>query len=298
MKTSVIIVNYKTDDYVIQCINSLRRHCSRQDFEIIVVDNGAKTSGFSVQLGQLDVRYLDPQDNVGFGRACNLGAAVAIGHRLVFVNPDIVFTGDALALLKEGYDRFGENAIIGLNLIGVDGHPSYAAGRFPSLGVELMELFYAHRWMRSRYATLAVAQTYSDSEETCEVDYVCGALFGISKLAFERLGGFNPAIFLYFEETEMMFRHRQAGGRVHLMCKVTAVHEGSVSTGTDSDFKLSHMEYGRRIFYDTRYGGVTRLLTRVIRGLRLLLMYASKRRRIFVRLLPTALLARQVPPQQ
>ncbi len=297
MMHSVIIVNYKTDDYVIQCIASLRRHCSGHDFEIIVVDNGAKTSSFPAQLAQLNVRYLDPQDNVGFGCACNLGAAVAVGHRLAFVNPDIVFTGDALGLLKEGHDRFGDGSIIGLNLIGEDGRPSYAAGRFPSLGVELMELFYAHRWMRRRYATLAVAQTYSDSGDTCEVDYVCGALFGISKLAFERLGGFNLAIFLYFEETEMMFRHRKAGGLVHLMCKVTAIHKGSVSTGADSDFKLSHMEYGRKVFYDTRYGGVKRLLTRVVRGLRLLLMYASQRRRIFVRLLPTALLGRQLPPQ-
>lgn len=296
MKSSVVIVNFKTDNYVVDCIESLRRHCVHHDVEIIVVDNGANSERFADRLARMDVRYENAGGNIGFGCACNLGASIASGSRLVFVNPDIVFTGDALALLQDGFESAGDEAIIGLNLADDDGHPTYAAGRFPSLGVELLELFYAHRWLRHRYADLAVAQTYADRPERLEVDYVCGALFGMSKATFQQLGGFNPDIFLYFEETELMFRHREAGGRVHLMCKVTAVHKGSVSTGADSDFKLSHMEFGRRVFYSTRYKGIRRSLTRAVRGARLLMLFASKRRPIFIRLLPTAVLGRQLPP--
>lgn len=294
MKYSVIIVNYKTDDYVIGCIESLRNHCGQHEFEIIVVDNGSNSAKFASKLIGLDVRHQDAGGNIGFGRGCNLGASIARGDRLVFVNPDILFTGDALALLAEGFLDAGEQAIIGLNLAGDDGNPSYAAGHFPSLGVELMELFYAHRWMRRRYADLAVAQTYADRSGRLVVDYVCGALFGISTATFQQLGGFSPDIFLYFEETELMFRHRVAGGRVHLMCKVTAVHKGSVSTGADSDFKLFHMECGRRAFYNTRYKGIFRGLTRVVRGIRLIMLFATKRRPIFIRLLPTAIFGRQL----
>lgn len=294
MKSSVIIVNYKTDSYVINCIKSLRQHCSLQDVEVIVIDNGATSEHFAELLAKTDVRYLYAGGNIGFGRACNLGASIANGARLVFVNPDIVFTGDALALLQIGFEGAGEEAIVGLNLANDDGHPTYAAGRYPSLGIELMELFYAHRWMRRRYLEVAVAQTYADRLERIEVDYVCGALFGISKQVFVRLGGFNPAIFLYFEETELMFRHHEAGGYVYLMCKVTALHKGSVSTGADSDFKLFHMELGRHVFYSTRYKGIRRGMTRLVRGARLLMLFISKRRLIFIRLLPTAILGRRL----
>ena len=300
MKYSVIIVNYKTDDYVIDCIESLRRHCSRHQFEIIVVDNCSDRAGFASRLISLDVRHHDAGGNIGFGRACNLGASIAHGDLLVFVNPDIIFIGDALALLSEGFQSAGEQAIVGLNLVDDDGQPSYSAGRFPSLSLELIELFYAHRWMRDRHAQLAVAQTYADCPEIQEVDYVCGALFGTSRQTFGRLGGFNPKIFLYFEETELMFRHKEGGGRVYLMCKVTAVHKGSVSTVTNSDFKLHHMEFGRRVFYSTRYKGICRSLTRIVRGLRLLMLFLTQRRSIYVRLIPTAILGRLLlirPPE-
>lgn len=295
MKYSVIIVNYKTDDYVINCIESLQRHCSRHQFEVIVVDNGSNRAGFASRLISLEVRHHDAGGNVGFGRACNIGASIAYGDLLVFVNPDIVFIGDALALLAEGFQNAGEQAIVGLNLCGEDGLPSYAGGRFPSLALEFMELFYAHRWMRHRHAQLAVGQTYPDCPEIKEVDYVCGALFGTSRETFGRLGGFNPGIFLYFEETELMFRHRQMGGSVQLMCKVTAVHKGSVSTVANSDFKLHHMEFGRRVFYSTRYKGICRSLTRIVRGLRLLMLFLTQRRSIYVRLIPTAILGRLLP---
>lgn len=295
MKYSVIIVNYKTDDYVISCIESLRRHCSRHQFEVIVVDNGSNSAGFASRLVSLDVRHHDAGGNIGFGRACNIGASIAYGDLLVFVNPDIVFMGDALALLAEGFQSAGEQAIVGLNLCGEDGLPSYAGGRFPSLALELMELFYAHRWMRRGYAKHAVGQTYDDRPGRLEVDYVCGALFGMSRQTFARLGGFNPGIFLYFEETELMFRHREMGGSVQLMCKVTAAHKGSVSTVENSDFKLYHLELGRRIFYNTRYKGVHRCLTRVVRALRLFMLFASKGRSIYIRLIPTAIFGRLLP---
>jgi GT2 family glycosyltransferase len=251
------------------------------------VDNGSRKDGFASTLNRLDVRYYDAGGNQGFGQACNLGASIAHGKFLVFVNPDIIFINDSLELFSEGFRLAGEDSIVGLNMVDNNAEPSYAAGRFPSLSLELIELLYVHRWIPRFHAQLAIAHTYVDSDEIKEVDYVCGALFGISQETFRKLNGFNPKIFLYFEETELMYRHRETGRGVYLMCRVSAIHEGSVSTVENSDFKLHQMESGRHIFYVTRYRGVLVYIARIIRGLRLIMLYLSKRKMIYIRLLPT-----------
>ena len=76
MDISVIIINYKTPQYVIDCITSLREKTKGITYEIIVVDNDSGDNSVSVLKETFGntITLIESDSNLGFGRANNLGA--------------------------------------------------------------------------------------------------------------------------------------------------------------------------------------------------------------------------------
>src|SRR5207302_7257086 len=67
-----------------------------------------------------------------------------------------------------------------------------------------------------------------------DVDYVTGAAIAIRRRALEQVGGLDEGFFLYFEETDLCQRARDAGWRVRYLPGATAVHRESAATGPAS----------------------------------------------------------------
>ena len=79
MDVSIIIVNYNTKQLTLDCINSVFDQTKDVSFEIILVDN-ASVDG-SKELFEKDsrIKYIYSNQNVGFGRANNIGFEQAKG---------------------------------------------------------------------------------------------------------------------------------------------------------------------------------------------------------------------------
>ncbi len=74
IEVSIIIVNYKVEKELLECIDSIKKSNTKTQYEIIVIDNS--------------------ENNVGYGAGNNLGAKKAKGEFLFFLNPDTkVFPG-------------------------------------------------------------------------------------------------------------------------------------------------------------------------------------------------------------
>src|SRR3989344_1576896 len=94
---SIIIVNYKVEEEVINCITSIINSGPKVKYEIIVVDNDEKNiieEDFKKQFPK--VKYVKSSKNIGFGAGCNLGAKYAKGEYLFFLNPDTKLLSDTL----------------------------------------------------------------------------------------------------------------------------------------------------------------------------------------------------------
>ena len=71
-KISIVIVSYNVREFVVQCINSVRKALAGIDGEIIVVDNCSKDDTVSyLQSHDLGIQLIANQENVGFARANN-----------------------------------------------------------------------------------------------------------------------------------------------------------------------------------------------------------------------------------
>lgn len=169
----------------------------RERMQLCVVDSGSSPE----QLAQIEAEIAPRVDsfvklaNVGFGAACNAGAEHTDAPVLLFTNPD----SELVALPPGAID--GD---IGRDLLGsVRIEPERAGGyaSFPTLRDEAQKLAVG-AWSR-RYV-----RTYDSPA------WVTGAALMIGRREFERIGGFSPDYFMYFEDADICARHREAGGKV------------------------------------------------------------------------------------
>ena len=105
---SIIIVNYNSKNFVLSCIESIRKNNRQEldlgEFEIIVVDNGSKDGSPSALSKVSDIVFIPNERNLGFSKANNLGVKKAVGRYVLFLNPDTEIYKDTLRKMIEFMD--------------------------------------------------------------------------------------------------------------------------------------------------------------------------------------------------
>lgn len=239
---SIVIPVHGRVDLTEECLRSVRATTDDRDVEVIVVDNAstdgsaAFLEGASGEMGNLLV--LRNETNVGFGPACNQGAAVAAGEIIAFLNNDTrVLPGwlEALASRLRGHERIGA---VGARLI-------YPDARLQEAGAIIWQDGSGWNFGRGDVPSLP------GYERAREVDYCSAACLVVRSDLFRRLGGFDDAFApAYYEDTDLCFRIRNAGYAVVYEPGAVVVHEEGGTAGTDdrSGYKAAQMTRNRELF--------------------------------------------------
>lgn len=262
MEVSFILVNYNTTALLIKAIGSIYQYTSAAlSFEVLVVDNASKDNPANLLAEEFpQVIFIQSPVNIGFGSANNLAITKANGNHLFFLNPDAFLLSDAASFfiqkMKEPlYDKM---AFCSGEILSVDLKPNHCFGNFPSIIGALsacgLKLFYPDYYRK--HLSLGVAN-YNQLPK--KVDWVSGAAFMVRKSLVDSYGGFDPAFFLYFEETEWAFRLKQKGFYSMIFPDVKIIHieGGATEAGTNSVFnKRTFKLYAesRQLFYKKTRG--------------------------------------------
>ncbi len=183
--------------------------CLPAGTRLIVVDNGPD-DGLRDWAAGRGVKLLIPGENLGFGRACNLGAAAADSTFLLFLNPDARPAPDAIAHLLAAAAR----------------HPTAAA-----FGPVLINAGGQVRYKRNSYLLRRAAKPPRDpGPEDRAVSVLSGAALMVRRDAFQKVGGFDPRIFLYFEDDDLCLRLRQFAGPLILVPAARVGHAAGTSS--------------------------------------------------------------------
>ena len=84
-EVSIILVNWRSKDYVRECLRSLEEERQRDSYEVLVVDNDSEDGcGTMLEEEFPQVRYIESTANLGFARANNLAAAKSSGRYILF----------------------------------------------------------------------------------------------------------------------------------------------------------------------------------------------------------------------
>jgi len=217
MDVSIIIVNYNTTELTLNCVKSLYDKIDNISFEVIVVDNASNESPLkSIQKKFPKVKVVESKENLGFGKANNLGAKEAIGKYLLFLNSDTLFLNNAITyfLSFATHNTHLKLGAIGSILLDQQLKPTHSSNCFPSKRNVLKIIFagYFDKNAFSRNLQEKEKLMSVDEEYFC-VDYVTGADLFIEKELFLKIEGFDKDYFMYYEETDLQMRLKKLGYR-------------------------------------------------------------------------------------
>ncbi|MCZ7865660.1 glycosyltransferase family 2 protein [Agrobacterium salinitolerans] len=218
---TVVSVCYKSDALIADMIATVP-----EETPIVLVDNG-KTNSFANLPAGRNIRIVQLEDNQGFGRGCNAGAAVAQTPWILFLNPDARLTEGAIEALLEAIDR----------------HPSGVAFNPRISNSDGSEYFKRRSWLLPRRRYMKKGWPAFDTV----VPVLSGAAFFVSKQKFDAVDGFDPAIFLYHEDDDLSLRLAKLGQLVFVRDALIC-HAAGHSSGRSPEvarLKAFHMAQSR-----------------------------------------------------
>lgn len=203
---SIIIVNYKTPLLTIACIESIFENIGSYGFEVIVVDNasGDNSTNLIKQHFGNTIKLIQSSENLGFGRANNLGVQNSCGDYLFFLNSDTIVKNDPFKYFIPFYESISDVGAIGCYLLDGSGMYTLSGGKTYS----------ARKYLKIAFNGLIRRKSPVEvpySEYLVSADYIIGADLFIKNDLFHKVGCFNPKIFMYFEDVELCERIRDLG---------------------------------------------------------------------------------------
>lgn len=214
----IVVLNWNSAANTISCLNSLNE-LTYTKFDVVVVDNAS--SDCSVQeIGNLfpDIEVLQSQSNLGFGGGCNIGIRYALKKSadwIWLINNDAVVDAECLtALVAQG---------CGDDRLGAVGSVIYEEDVRDK--VQLWGGGCVNLWLgRSQHRQVPGP-----------LDFVSGASILLRATALECIGFFDEqSFFMYWEDTDLGFRLRNAGYRLGVAEGSQVWHKQSASLGKGS----------------------------------------------------------------
>ena len=261
---SIIVVNFETPDYTLECVRSIyknRPHCS---FEVIIIDNGSKDGSFERLRSELpQVLCIETGSNLGFSQANNLGINNARGNFTLLLNSDTKILDNSLDKMIEYLIANPHVGALGPRQLQGNGKLQLSWGSFPTL---ISEAFRKLLHYRLSINDLKIRDYLEEKYAgSTDVDWVSGSCLMARKQALIDAGLLDGRFFMYFEDIDLCRRLKDSNWRIHYNSDITIVHYGGVSAKRNLLRVL--VEYRRsQIYFTKKYYGLRGVL-----GLKLLL---------------------------
>jgi hypothetical protein len=251
----LVVVNYNAGARLVDCVESALAQVS----EVVVVDN-ASTDGSLAAVeryaaGGVPVRVLRNAENLGFARACNIGAAEVDGPYLLFLNPDCELEATAVIRLVTALEARPGAGMAGGLLLNADG--TEQAGGRRSVPTPW------HSFVRA----FGLTRLFADfdlhrqplPDQPIEVEAISGACMLVRREAMTQVGPLDEGYFMHCEDLDWCMRFRQRGWRVLFVPEARVVHHKGTCSRARPVFVEWHKHRGMlrfyRKFFRDRYPG-------------------------------------------
>lgn len=250
----VIIINFNSTDFVIRCIESLTifkpYDCS---LNIFVFDNASQDNPGRIKKLFPEASIKLNKVNVGFGAAINQALTYCHAQYVVFLNPDAWVTDRFIETSIRCMEHDEKIGVMGPLISDESGGIQGSARAFPT---PLTSLFGRNSPITKIFPNNSITRrnilTWRRDDKTpMDVDWVSGACMVVRREAMQAVGGFDKRFFLYWEDTDLCRRIREAGWRVVYYTEPRVIHSVGKSSKTRPVFanyqfhKSSYLLYSK-----------------------------------------------------
>ena len=238
MRIDIVIVNWNSGQQLQECISSVRAHSAGSLGKCIVVDNGSHDGSADFLRNADDVDLVLAGANLGFGRACNIGAARGDSPFLLLLNPDACLLEGSLSIPLDFLNDSDNSdvGIVGVQLIDEAGQVQRTCARAPTQSRLHAKSFGIAKLVKS----WGVTMLDWSHDETRKVDQVIGAFFFVRRALYKNLNGMDERFFVYFEEVDFSVRAARTGFKTIYLTQAQAFHKGG---GVSEQVKAHRLFY-------------------------------------------------------
>ena len=248
----VVIVSFRCEGLLRDCLASLREHPGSAALHVHVVDNASGDGTAPMVRSEFgDVELTELGENRGFSAANNLAIRRGEAPAVLVLNPDTRVTEGALDRMRAVIEARSEVGMCGPRLELPDGGLDHAAKR--SVPTPLSALGHFSGVGRRRNAGALAAYRAPDVDSGA-VDAINGACMLIRRAALEAVGDFDERYWMYMEDLDLCYRFAEAGWVTWFEPGATVIH---VKAGTSGAFRGPRLDYafhhGMYRFYRDHY---------------------------------------------
>ena len=252
-KIDIVIVTYKSYEYLERCIRSIYDDTSSRRFiqDIIVVDNAPSEPYWKSPPKICEkVLLLKNEENLGFARAVNLGIKNGFASYILLLNPDTIIHGNMIVRSVAFMDRHPMVGIMGPKILNEDGSIQGSARGFPNYSTLLFgrasplnRILPDNPWTKRNIPCLGIKEA---DAEFYQVDWISGAAAVIRRDAVKEIGYFDERFFMYWEDADLCQRMKGAGWDVVYCPNPEVTH--LVGKSTEQNFVLNLARFHKSAF--------------------------------------------------
>lgn len=263
LQLSIVIVNFRTPGFVIDCLTSLLPELNSLDGRIVIVDNNSADNSPELIQSWLAIHdvdnkviFLQSGHNSGFASGNNIGIKSCIASYYLLLNSDTLVRPGAIRIILDTALRFPKAGLISPRLEWLDGTGQESCFRFPSPFSELIAAAQTSIVTRcfSRFIVALPVQV-----QIAKPQWTSFACVLIRGEVFHQIGLLDEGYFMYFEDVEFCNRARIYGWEIVHNPEARVVHLRGGSSPVKKQAMLKKQlpkyfyESRTRYFYQT-YG--------------------------------------------
>ena len=219
---AIVTVLHDSEPELGGLLDSIDRHLDPRP-RVIVVDSGSSDGGPALARAW-GAELVELGGNLGFGAGSNAGIERVLEPVTALVNPDVELLDDGLARLADL--AAAREALVAPRLLNADGSVQDSAHPVPGTPEALVPALLPRPLLpaplRRRYEPWR-------SDERREVGWAIAACVAARTDLLRRLGPFDPAAFLFYEDMELCLHARREGVPTLLVPDIRLRHLGGTS---------------------------------------------------------------------
>lgn len=227
---AVAVVSWNTRDLLARCLDSFAATADGGRVDVWVVDNGSTDGSRELVRERYPwVELVEPEENLGFGRAVNLVAERTEAAWIAPANADVALTDGALDVLLDAAGRDTHAGAFAPRLVLPDGSTQHSVFAFPTIPYVVYQSFGLYR-LSPRLADRLAIPSYWNSERERRVPWAVAAFVLVRREAWNAVGGFDERQWMYAEDIDLCWRLREAGWATRYVPAARVLHELGSST--------------------------------------------------------------------
>ncbi|OFX32464.1 MAG: hypothetical protein A2X08_00620 [Bacteroidetes bacterium GWA2_32_17] len=252
IKLSIIIVNYKTHQLTILCIQSIFNTVKEINYEVIVVDNNSDDdSEKQIKKNFPQVIWIQKKENDGFGRANNVGIKHSKGKYILLLNSDIILLTNTVEKCLNVIRNDKSIGILGCKLLNEDGTIQKSTYTGNGNATDILK------------DNLLLDYIFKLHKKKKKIKALMGSFILIPKVVLDKVGWFDSDFFMYSEDIDLCRRIGKQGYKIFYYNEVQAIHKHGASS-LNKDWAIKQNYLSNALLQYKSYGIFNYLLYHVI----------------------------------